>query len=165
MVFGNLKIENHEFKYQLSKEFFELFDNEESKNGDVNVLINLERSASHLDLEFIFKGWIQCDCSVCLSEIQYPVSGKHYLHVKLTEKILPDEADIIYLDRNAYKMDLTQLLYEYLFLSLPYRKVCEDSINKDKCDTEFIERLEEKGSKNEETDPQWDKLKELFKKK
>ena len=161
LVFGNLKIENHDFDYHLDKKFFDLFDTEESKDGEVDVHINVEKAPAHLDMHFELKGWLQCDCDVCLSEIKMPVKGEFYMHVKLAEKILPDEAEIIYIDRNAHKLDLTQLLFEYVFLSLPYRKLCEQSLDKEQCDPAFIERMNEKGEK--ESDPQWDKLKDLFK--
>lgn len=163
LVFGNLKVQNHSFEYRLNKEFFDHFDSEESKDGEVDVLINLERAQSHLDMHFNLKGWVQCDCDVCLSKLQMPIASDYYLHVKLVDQLLPDEADIIYIDRNAHKIDLTQLLYEYVFLSLPYRKLCADSLNEEKCDQSFVERMNEKGEGETETNPQWDKLKDLFK--
>jgi uncharacterized metal-binding protein YceD (DUF177 family) len=162
LVFGNLKIENHQFHYRLDKKFFDLFDSEESKDGEVDVQIEMERAAAHLDMHFKVNGWALCDCDVCLSEIRVPVQGEYYLHVKLTDHLLPDEAEIMYIDRNKYKMDLTQLLFEYTFLSLPYRKLCEESLNKEKCDRSFIHKVNE--DNENETDPQWDKLKDLFKK-
>lgn len=163
LVFGNLKLESHEFDYRLGKEFFDMFDSEESKNGEVDVHIHLEKATSHLDMNFEVKGWVACDCDVCLSAINMPIDGQYYLHVKLVDNPLPDEAELIYIDRNAYKLDLTQLFYEYIFLSLPYRKLCEDSLNKKQCDESFIARMNEK--EENETDPQWDKLKDLFKNK
>jgi len=165
LVFGNLKVENHKFDYRLDKKFFELFDSEESKDGEVDVLIGLEKAEAHLDLNFNVKGWLLCDCDVCLREIRLPIEGEYYLHVKLTERILPDEAEIIYIDRNAHTLDLTQLLYEYVFLSLPYRKLCEHSLDKDTCDPEIVDRLNADDKTDEETasNPQWDKLKDLFK--
>jgi uncharacterized protein len=163
LVFGNLKIENHQFEYLLDKKFFELFDSSESEDGEVSVLINIEKAASHLDMNFTLKGWVLCDCDVCLSGVRIPVKGEHYLHVKLTDKILPDEAEIMYVESNKFKLDLTQLLYEYTFLSLPFRKLCEESLNKKQCDNSFIDKMNEEIE--QDTDPQWDKLKGLFKNK
>ena len=161
LVFGNLKLGNHEFDYRLNKEFFDMFDSEESKDGEVDVQIHLEKAMSHLDMHFKVKGWVLCDCDVCLSGIQMPVDGEYYLHVKLVEEILPDEAELMFIAKGSYKLDLTQLLYEYVFLSLPYRKLCEASLNKKQCDQSFIERMNEKVEK--EQNPQFDKLKDLFK--
>jgi uncharacterized metal-binding protein YceD (DUF177 family) len=163
LIFGNLKLENHEFDYRLGKEFFDTFDSEESKDGEVDVHIHLEKAASHLDMNFTVKGWVLCSCDVCLSEIKMPIDGQYYLHVKLVDTLQPDEAELMYIDRGAFKLDLTQLLYEYTFLSLPYRKLCEESLNKDRCDESFTKRLNNEETENE-TDPQWDKLKDLFKK-
>lgn len=164
LVFGSLKEGIHEFEYQLNQSFFADFEQEIITNGDVHVLLNLERSERHLSLGFKLKGWVEKQCDVCLSELQFPVESEQNLHVKITDKLADDEADLIYLPGNEYQMDLGAHLFDYVALALPMKIECKDSLNREECDEKILEML----TTTDETDanashPEWQKLKEIFK--
>ena len=48
-------------------------------------------------------------------------------------------------------------------LSLPMRTLCEDSINREKCDDDYLNRLNSKEKVKHEVHPEMEKLKDLFK--
>jgi uncharacterized metal-binding protein YceD (DUF177 family) len=63
--------------------------------------------------------------------------------------------------------DISQYLYEYIELAIPYRKVpCEDEDLEDvnvKCDEETLAKYNELKTEEEpdNTNPEWDKLKNI----
>jgi uncharacterized protein len=162
--FGSLKEGFHDFKYHLESDFFDLIDQDLIQKGDVTVLLNLERSERHMSCTFTLNGWVTKPCDVCLSELQYPIQNVQNLHIKITEKEMEDEPELISIDHNAYELDLTNHLYDYVALSLPMKLECEDSLNRKTCDEKVIEILTSSEKDSDNTDhPEWQKLKEIFK--
>lgn len=161
--FGNLKPGTHEFEFELGKEFFEESEDSLIKDGKINVLLQLERAASHLTLNFKFKGEVKCNCDVCLSELDYPISGEEVLQVKITDTPGEEDADLIYVGRNEHELDLYQHLYDYVHLAMPMKIVCADSLNRSACDERVLEKLNNDKKEDDQPNPQWDKLKDLFK--
>jgi uncharacterized metal-binding protein YceD (DUF177 family) len=162
--FGSLKEGFHTFKYQLNKEFFALIDQDLIQEGDVSVLLNLERSERHMTLIFTLDGWVLKSCDVCLSELEYPVKSKQQLHVKITDKDIEEEPDLISVDSNAYELDITNHLFDYVALSLPMKLECSDALNRQECDEEVLAMLaKEEGETDNSSHPEWQKLKEIFK--
>lgn len=164
LVFGSLKEGIHEFNYQLTREFFDDLDQDLISNGLVDVLLKVERSERHMSLDFALDGWVEKTCDVCLSDLQYPIHAKQHLHVKITDKDIEDEADLVRVGSNDYEIDLRGHLFDYVVLSLPMKIVCKDSINREHCDEKVSEMLagEDDGSRNADH-PEWQKLKEIFK--
>ena len=162
--FGSLKEGFHDFKYQLTDEFFALIEQDLIQKGEVSVLLNLERFERHMSCTFTLSGWVKKNCDVCLSNLRYPVECTHNLHVKITDKQIEEEPDLISIDSNAYELDLTNHLFDYVVLSLPMKLECKDAINREECDEKVLEML---ANSKDETDnsnhPEWQKLKEIFK--
>ncbi len=162
--FGSLKEGLHEFRYQLTDEFFALIEQDLIQKGKVNVHLHLERSERHIVCNFILSGWVTKNCDVCLNELQYPVESVQHLHVKITDKEIEAESDLISVDSNAYEIDLTNHLYDYVALSLPMKLECKDAINREECDENVLEMLTtEKDETDNSNHPEWQKLKEIFK--
>ena len=162
--FGSLKEGFHDFKYQLNDEFFALIDQDLIRKGEVSVLLNLERSERHMSCNFTLEGWVQKICDVCLSELQYPVKSVQNLHIKITDKEIEEEPELISVDSNAYELDLTNHLFDYVALSLPMKLECKDALNREECDEKVLEMLANSEDATDNSNhPEWQKLKEIFK--
>ena len=164
LTFGSLKEGYHEFEYQLTKEFFTELDQDLVSNGLVDVLLKVERAERHLSLDFELDGWLERSCDVCLSELQYPIKTMQHLHVKITDKEIEDDTDLISVGSNEHELNLENHLFDYAVLALPMKVTCADSINREECDKEVRDML----SKDEESStnadhPEWQKLKGIFK--
>ncbi|MFM1876629.1 MAG: hypothetical protein RL266_2366, partial [Bacteroidota bacterium] len=79
----------------------------------------------------------------------------------------PDE-NLIVLPREAYELDVSQLIYEFIGLNIPIRKVpCEESGDNSICDMETLKVLEDSESEQENENPLWvelNKIKDQLKK-
>jgi uncharacterized metal-binding protein YceD (DUF177 family) len=85
------------------------------------------------------------------------------LQVKITDSPGEEEPDLVYLSTHDHQIDMYQHLYDYVHLALPMKKECVDSVNRSACDGSVLERLNKKSNDSPEVNPEWDKLKDLFK--
>jgi uncharacterized metal-binding protein YceD (DUF177 family) len=162
--FVQLKTGEHFYEYRVEKSFFDLREKGLIANGNVDVLLSFYKSDNLFTLNFKWKGYIDCQCDNCLDEIQYPVEGKTTVTVKIQDEPEEDDIDLMYLGRNAQELDLYEMIYDFIYLDLPMRRLCQGSINGDKkCNTDVIGFIAESEEENI-VDPRWDKLKNLFKK-
>lgn len=129
--FIKLKLGDHQFEYHLDADFFKAFNSSLSTN-DVTVKLLFHKSETMFTLTFDFWGKLTTECDRCLSELELPVSGKSTLLVKITEYPLENEDDMIYISSSDYKLNVAQHIYDYVSLSVPIKKTCED-VGK-KCD-------------------------------
>ena len=74
---------------------------------------------------------------------------------------MEENDEIVVIPEHDYEIDLSQYLYEYINLILPYRKVHgEDENGNSLCNPDIIKKIEEH-TEEEATDPRWDALKKL----
>ena len=67
--FSGLKSGKYVYNYVLDGSFFEGFENEELRDGNVDFAVILEKSERHLLINFTFKGKIKSQCDRCLGEL------------------------------------------------------------------------------------------------
>jgi len=165
--FSGLKPGRYEYEYKLGNTFFEAFENEEIREGEVNFKVVLERQERMLFFTFSFKGEVKSVCDRCLGDISVPVEGEETLCVKFSDTETTDDDDVVFLPENAYKIDLAQWMYEYVVVSMPMQHVHPEG----ECDSEMLkfisdERIDDEETSEEqaETDPRWDALKNLLEK-
>ena len=165
--FVKLKDGIHEFNYRLEKKFFEVFENEDVLASDIEVKAVLEKSANLMNLSLLLKGKVDVSCDRCLVPLSVSVDTGHHVLYKLLPEV--DEAqehdDWVVLTQQDYKINLGQDCYETTLLSLPMIRNC-DELEIKPCNLQMLAKLNDlSGESEEQSDPRWDKLKELLKKK
>ncbi len=129
----------HEFEFELVDAFFDHFPESEIQKADVLVNVEMVKQERQLEFNFILDGYVNLPCDRCLEEYEQPVSGEFNLYGKFGHGNNDDEFDVVWLPQEAYQIDLSQYLYEYVVLSLPMRKVHPDSAEgKPGCDPEML---------------------------
>jgi uncharacterized metal-binding protein YceD (DUF177 family) len=163
--FGGLSFGEHQFEFEVNDKFFEQFSESEITSANVLVKANLVKQNTIMHVLFTFEGFVKLSCDRCLVDYNCPVSGNEKLIVKHGN---PDEStdEMIVLKEGLEEIDFTQYLYEYIELALPYRRVpCEDEELdiEVECDKETLAKFNELKIEEEktETDPKWDKLKNI----
>lgn len=166
--FTGLKIGKHQFDFEIDNSFFDAFEYSLVKKGNLKAEVELDKQETMLLLQFRIKGTIVLDCDKCLAEFEAPISIQERQIVKFAEDELEsDDLEIIVLSKKESELDISELIYEFITVSVPYIKVCEENGNGQKCDQEMIARLESLtvGSQEEEQqqndDPRWAALKKL----
>ena len=132
----------HEFEFELVDAFFGLFPESEIQKADVLVNVEMTKRERQLEFNFLLEGWVMQPCDRCLEEYEQPVAGEFNLYGKFGHGNNEDEFDVVWLPQEAYQIDLSQYLYEYVMLSLPLRKVHPDTAGgKPGCDPVMLDLL------------------------
>lgn len=156
----------NEYSFDINAAFLEGIEGATLSQANVEASMQLIKSENIYELKFHLKGDVQCECDVCLEDFPMPIDADYKLLMKLSETENYDDDEIIYITPKLIEYDLSQYLYESLFLSIPSRKVCEMSGTKE-CNKDVIAKLEELNHYEADADdegdnPTWDKLKDIF---
>lgn len=154
----------HEFDYQVGKPFFELFENRLVEEGDVQVKVVLDKHSSFLELHLKFGGMVVLTCDRCLEPFNQKIKGKASLFVKFGETESEEGEDVIWLHPEDHQLNVAQLIYEYITVSIPLRHVHPAGRDgSEGCDPEMLKKLEEYTRPEPEgTDERWNELKKLL---
>ena len=166
--FTGLKIGKHQFDFEIENSFFDAYEYSLVKQGELKVDVELDKQETMLILKIHIAGTIKLDCDKCLSEFDAPINVTERQIVKFAEDDLEsDDLEIIMLNKKESTIDIADILYEFITVSVPYIKICEQNGNGVQCDKEMIERLENLSSPSQQEektisdDPRWDALKKL----
>ncbi len=170
--FIGLKLGKHHFEYQISKAFFEIFDYQEFNNSNIKVNVVLEKKSTLLELVFKHKGTVNVPCDMTNEEFDLPINGKMKLIVRFGDAFNNDNEELLILPHGEYQIDISQYIYEMIVLSVPLKRI-HPGIKDGSLQTEALTKLNEltikelkkenkKEQKEENTDPRWDKLKQLL---
>ncbi len=166
--FTGLKIGKHQFDFEIDNSFFDAFEYSLVKKGDLKVDIELDKQETMLILMIHITGTIKLDCDKCLAEFDAPLDIRERQIVKFSEDELEsDDLEIIMLSKKESSLDIAEILYEFITVSVPYIKICEQNGNGVQCDREMIERLESLANPSQQEektigdDPRWEALKKL----
>lgn len=163
---SDLQVGTSSFKFEIDKKFFDLFDESEVKSGVLTVSVEADKMATHIDLMIIIEGVVDVPCDRCLDIFGLPIYCENRLLVKYGNEANDEDPDVIVISQDEKELDLKQLFYEYIILSLPIQRIHpDDADGNSRCDVEMLKKIEEHKSKNIEeekfTDPRWDILKKL----
>ena len=167
--FIGLKQGKHQFEYQVTKAFFDDFDYDEFESADIKVNVVLEKKSTMLELAFKHKGTVHVPCDLTGEMFDLPVKGKIKLVVQFGEQFNNDNEELLILPHGEHQLDVKQYIYEMIALSIPLKKV-HPGIKDGTLQTPALDKLKQltvtehkkEEKKEEETDPRWDKLKNLL---
>ncbi|AYN01205.1 YceD family protein [Chryseobacterium sp. 3008163] len=159
--FSGLKIGKHEFRFEIDKEFFQLFDTEqEFTNPEIHVEVFLNKHTTFLEFEVKVDGKVELVCDITNDSFDHDIENQIGILVKFGEEYDDSEEDVVTILANDHAFNVAHLIYENVALSIPMKKVSpnisdEDLAILDKFSPKEIEE------KEEEVDPRWEALKKL----
>jgi uncharacterized metal-binding protein YceD (DUF177 family) len=154
----------HVFDYEIDSKFFAEFEGGVVDEGKVNVHLTLEKQSSLMILWFDLKGTVEVQCDRCLEMYSQPVKSQERIFVKFGEKEFNAGDDVIWVSINDYQLNVAQLIYEFICLAVPIKKVHPDDENgNSSCDPEMIEKLDKYVVREDgQNNPVWNDLKKLL---
>lgn len=174
-----LKDGRHAFKFEVGDKFFEYYQANDWLNGaNIEVDVNLTKTVSVMEVDFHIHGTVNLTCDRSLEPFDEPLD----LHEKVVYKYGPVEEeiseDVFMITKDTPSVNVAQLIYEYILLALPAKKIhpdyrtAEDEEEDEEFESEiesFMDELEEEDeipsdeeeSTEERVDPRWDILKKL----
>ena len=119
------------FSWSAGKEFFESFENSEILDAELNISVRVEKSGRYLGVDCEVEGKVIVECDRCLDELEMPVDSSICLSVKYgseenDEMHQEDEREIVFIPEDCAELDLSQVIYDYVCLSLPMQRVHEE---------------------------------------
>jgi uncharacterized protein len=174
-----LKDGRHVFKFEVGNDFFEYYQAEDWLNGaKIEVDVNLTKTVSVMEVDFHIHGTVNLTCDRSLEPFDEPLD----LNEKVVYKYGPVEEeiseDVFMITKDTPSVNVAQLIYEYILLALPAKKIhpdyrtAEDEEEDEDFESEveyFVDEVEdeeeipldEEESTEERVDPRWDILKNL----
>jgi uncharacterized protein len=164
IAFKGLKEGNHVYDYPIGKAFFEPIENSLVEEAKVDVAITLEKRNTFMSLSINLQGTIKLLCDRCLEFYDQPVKNTARLFIKFSETGTDDSDEVIWLHPDAYQINVAQIIYEYICLSIPLKHVHPVQKNGTSlCDPEMLKTLKAYVHPHEEKqDERWDQLKNLM---
>lgn len=153
----------HHFNYELNENFFSHFESSLVNKSRIFADLTFEKKERLFILNFDISGSIATECDRCGQDCDLAVHGNHTLFVKLGDMRKEDEdnEEVIWIPENEVVLNIAELLYEFIHLSIPMHRVHPEKPNGvSGCDPEIIKHIGEKHAENT-TDPRWEVLKKL----
>ncbi len=171
--FAGLKLGKHPFEFQIDNTFFESFSFDEFESASILVKLVLEKKNNFLELSFKHQGTVNVPCDLTAEYFDLPIKGKMKMVVQFGDVYNDDNEELLILPHGEHQLDVSQFIYEMIVLSVPARKehpgIKDGSLKSaalDKLNELKVKEIKPPSGKNEtETDPRWDKLKQLLKDK
>jgi len=164
IAFKGLSQGKHIFDYEVDQKFFAEFEGGIVDEGKVSVRLTLEKQSSLMVFWFEVQGTVQVQCDRCLEMYNQPIKSKDRIFVKFGEKEFVEGDDVIWVSTNDYQLNVAQLIYEFIGLAIPIKKIHPDDENGNStCDPEMIKKLEKYIVREGEENPSvWNDLKKLL---
>ncbi|MGB0390281.1 MAG: YceD family protein [Salibacteraceae bacterium] len=158
--FSGLKLGVHEFEFEIVDLFFEQFVIEDVTGGDIHVKFTLDKKENMMELNFELTGVLKTTCDRCLDPMEIDLVTDNQIMVKFSEATSEANDELIVLGPEAYKIDIAPIIYEFITVQFPLRKVHdEEDCNQDVINMLYTE--EDKTEEENEGSNMWDALKKL----
>ena len=146
IAFVGLKPGIHEYHYEVDDKFFSAYTTDFT-NCKAQIKLTLEKNTSFMMLKFEVAGKIDVACDRCGNPLQMDLWDEFNMIVKLVEN--PDEMneteddpDIYYISRTESHLHLANWIYEFVALSIPMQRMCNESeIGGPQCNKEILSML------------------------
>ena len=163
--FVGLKEGSNLFEYEIDNTFFEAFTYDEFESSSIKVSLDFIKKSTLFELAFTANGSVLVPCDLTNELYDQKIESVFSLVVKFGPKYNDDHEDILIIPHEAYEFNVAQFIYELIVLSVPSKrvhpKVLDGTMHSVALDK--LKELEIKEVKTvEETDPRWDKLKNLI---
>lgn len=118
-----------EFRWRVGKTFFDHFENSEILAADLDVEVSAEKSGHFIGIDCDVTGDVTVACDKCLEDLRLPVETGFRLSVKFGQEpadssdAAEGEREIVWLPESDADLDLGQIVYDYVCLSLPVQRV------------------------------------------
>jgi len=162
IVFSGLSLGQHQFIFELNDAFFELYGYTDHSGLKAHAEVAFNKHNTFLELDFSVKGEIGVVCDRSGEPFQQQIENEFNLMVKFGETYDDTDDETLILPQGEYQINIAQYLYELVVLAIPAKNVHPDVLSgKIALDYE-VEEEEKESSEKENTDPRWDKLKDLL---
>ena len=160
----SLKEGRHEYEFGFNDSFFDLFEEPLVSKGEGKVKLTLNKALNLLELTFEINGSVRLVCDRSLDPFDMPIELSRDIIMKYGEEDQELSEDIMMINWDTQRINVAQLIYEFISLEVPIRKLHPRYENEESSieDDELFYQSEKPSDENKEKiDPRWEALKEL----
>ena len=134
----------HRMEFPIETSFFKEFGENQIIGAGLKADVTLEKTGLWLRLGLKIAGEVVVECDRCLGDLKMPVAVDEVISVTFSGAARDPEEDqmgddVIELDRSETTLDMSQIFYDYVCLSLPIQKVHPDGA----CDPIMMEKMKD----------------------
>jgi uncharacterized metal-binding protein YceD (DUF177 family) len=158
-----LSTKAHSFDYKIGDEFFAQYGTEILSGGEFDVRVVLDKHETFIDADFSITGKAKLVCDRSLEPFDETVKVHRKVMFKYGDEPSELTDEIIVIARDQQSLELGQLIYEFISLEIPIKKLhprFRDEEENDDTEGKIVYKSESKDEKTE-IDPRWEKLKKL----
>jgi uncharacterized metal-binding protein YceD (DUF177 family) len=167
--FIGLKQGKHQFEFEIDNTFFLNLEYHDFEKSNFKVKLVLDKKSTMLELHFKHKGTVNVPCDLTNELFDLPVKGSMKMIVQFGDTFNDDNDELLVLPHGEYQVDVSQYIFEMIVLSVPTKRV-HPGVKDGSLESEALKKLEKLAVKkldinkeeNNNTDPRWDKLKNLL---
>lgn len=160
--FSGLKNGKHEFRFEIDKKFFQLFDTEqEFTEPKIVADIFMDKHTTFLELLIKTTGTVNLVCDITNDNFDHPIEHEIEVLVNFGEEYDDSNVDVVTIPKTDHAFNVSQLVYEDVMLSIPMKKVSPNISDED---FEILGKFSPQDIVEEEEpviDPRWEALKKL----
>ncbi len=137
IAFKGLSNGLHDFRFEVDRQLFDAFENNEISSATCSVDVVLNRSERQLLLDVKIAGEVVVPCDRCLEDCALPIDYEGELVVKFSDEEQEYDGEVMWLYPGDTEVDLAHYIYESILISLPYQRVHAEGA----CDPAMMERF------------------------
>ena len=158
--FVGMKNKLYQFEYLISEAFFSNFPESDIEKCSIEVKLDFDKRENFFLLTFYIDGNLERACDRCSEPYDQGIFGDYEIAVKFGNNENPDNEDVMYISKNDDFIDVSNLIYEFIVLSIPLRCVHpEDKNGLSQCNQEVIKKIS--NEVKDSVDPRWAALEKL----
>ena len=159
----NLKNGAHQYDFVFDDSFFSHFPYGLTESGAGKVRVSLDKGSTLIEVNIMIAGTVALTCDRSLEKFDFPVEVEREVIFKFgdEEKEVSDEMFMI--PRDTQTLKLAQLIYEFIALEIPFKKLHPRFKGEEWNDEEgkMVYRSEKQVEQSKDSDPRWSALKKL----
>lgn len=162
----------HELDFEIGDSFFTHFGNNDIvEKGAMTIRVIMNIGANLIEVDFYIKGQVELTCDRSLEQFDFPLDIHETMIYKFGGEEKEINEDVMMITRDTPSINIAQLIYEFILLAIPSKRIHPDYTNELDNDDPNIQGGyilfdddEENGESDQEPiDPRWASLKNLKK--
>ena len=127
-----------DYQYVINDSFFAEREYSEVKKRVVNLHLGVEKMETMFVLALKFDGKVVLQCDRCGDDYEQAIANSAEVYLKYGAEKGDEDEDVIIITKNDSEFDLSDLIYEYIILSLPIHRTHDDE---SLCNQEVLAKL------------------------
>lgn len=157
----NLKNGIHQYSFDIDDLFFSFYENTFTDKGKGSVSVTVDKAENLITVTFDVDVQVELICDRSLEKFDYPIKKQEKLLFKYGDEEQELDVDVLMITKDTQRINLGQHIFEYIGLSIPYKKLHPRFEEIEEEQDELIFRTDSEEEDENAEDPRWAALKKL----